>query len=80
MCKWVHSSCLYDLLRISLTYSSKNKNTILKNILRILIPLFEFIDLINKDKKVTLIMVICFDKKNNLKIHILYKTSTSPWG
>ena len=44
-------SCLYDLIRISLTYSSKNKNTILKSILRILIPLFEFIDLINKDKK-----------------------------
>ncbi len=44
-------SCLYDILRISITYASKNKNYVLKMILRILLPFFKIIDLLNTDKK-----------------------------
>ena len=44
-------SCLYDIVRISITYASKNKNYILKIMLRIFLPFFKIIDLLNTDKK-----------------------------
>jgi SAM-dependent methyltransferase len=44
-------TCLYDILRISITYTSVNKNYLLKFFLRALRPVFEYIDLITIDKK-----------------------------
>ena len=44
-------SCLYDIIRISITYASKNKNYILRIMLRIFLPFFKIIDLFNIDKK-----------------------------
>jgi SAM-dependent methyltransferase len=44
-------SCLYDIIRISITYASRKKNFILKFLLRLSIPLFKIIDLLNKEKK-----------------------------
>jgi SAM-dependent methyltransferase len=44
-------SCIYDIIRISLTYASKNQNFFLKLLLRLLIPFFKLIDFLNIDKK-----------------------------
>ena len=44
-------TCLYDIIRISLTYASANKNYFLKFFFRILLPVFEYIDLLNINKK-----------------------------